>query len=141
MSQNVDNHGDLEDDWSAEYDLTIESIRENAPSEPGVYQILQEGEHPRYNRQTRVIKIGESQNLPSELENHLTRHTCRNRLIRILNSGQQITFRYRRTDAKDSREEQDRLLRVFEDRHWDLPVLSLQRGYLREQDRHYRDLG
>ncbi len=37
--------------------------------------------------------------------------------------------------------EEAKLLREFEDIHWDLPVLNNQRGYKRGDDRQYRAAG
>jgi hypothetical protein len=35
-------------------------------------------------------------------------------------------------------EREARLLREFEDAHWELPVLNAQRGYARDEDTHFR---
>ena len=39
----------------------------------------------------------------------------------------------------ENKEIESELLRQFEDRHWDLPVLNSTRGYGRDTDKHYRE--
>jgi hypothetical protein len=127
--------------WSVEFPFTPEAIRHNAPTAPGIYEIMQSMEYPRYESKTRVLKIGKSDaDVRQELLNHDQRHTAANRLARIRNREEiSVTFRYVALSAAEAGAEEKRLLREFEDRHWDLPVLNSQRGYDRGEDRHYRD--
>jgi hypothetical protein len=48
-----------------------------------------------------------------------------------------LAFRYAGLSTNEAREAEKFLLRGFEDKHWDLPVLNSQRGYDRGEDRHY----
>jgi hypothetical protein len=127
--------------WSAEFPFTPEAIRQNAPTAPGIYEILQSMEYPRYESKTRVLEIGMSDgDVRQELLNHVQRHTTANRLARIRKrQGLSVTFRYVALAVAEAGAEEKLLLREFEDRHWDLPVLNSQRGYARGEDRHYRD--
>ena len=127
--------------WSEEFAFTAEAIRKHAPTTPGVYEILQSVEYPRYEGKTRILKIGESDlNMRQELFNHLQRHTAANRLARIRKrQGIQVSFRYAVLDAAQATSREKEVLREFEDQHWDLPLLNDQRGYRRGGDRRYRD--
>ena len=126
--------------WSAEYPLTRESAENYAPLDSGVYEILQSAEYPRYKGMTRTLYIGQSiTGLKSELLNHFGRHVVANRLERIrLREGIQVAFRFAVLSPDATTRAEKTLLRQFEDRHWDLPVLNSQRGYPRGGDRHYR---
>jgi len=126
--------------WSAEYVLTRESVENRAPIDSGVYEILQSVEYPRFEGRTCTLKIGRSKTgLKSELLNHFGRHVAANRLERIrLRQGIQVMFRFAVLGPDAIALAEKTLLRQFEDRHWDLPVLNSQRGYLRGEDRHYR---
>ncbi len=125
--------------WSSEYPFSTESIKNNASNTSGVYEILQQYEYPRYRGFTRILEIGMSKkDLQSELANHEIRHTAANRLARIRGqSGLGVSFRYCEVEADEAGGVEKALLREFEDRHWDLPVLNAQRGYSRGEDRHY----
>lgn len=127
--------------WSTEYEFTKEAILKNAPASAGLYEILQSPEYSRYEGKTRVVEIGMSESdLQTELLNHLTIHTTANRLARIRGRvGIQIFFRFATMKPEDARISEKRLLRQFEDKHWDLPVLNSQRGYSRGEDRHHRN--
>jgi hypothetical protein len=127
--------------WSSEHAFTKESIERHAPNSSGVYEILQSVEYPRYQGNTRILKIGMSKsNLRDELLNHLIRHTVANRLARIQwHQSVQISFRYLAFSLESAKNVERDLLREFEDEHWDLPVLNSQRGYARGEDRHYRE--
>ena len=126
--------------WSPEYSFSSQSIYTNAPEEPGVYQVLQQQEYARYFGTTRILKIGLSgQDLRTELVNHLNRHVAANHLKRILNQPEPgVSFRFSVLKTEQVADAEKTLLKEFEDRHWDLPVLNAQRGYKRGDDRHYR---
>ncbi len=125
--------------WSTEIPFTRDAIRKNIPNEPGVYQILQSLEYPRYHSATRVLKIGESADLQSEILNHVIRHVAANRLARIRNQADvKVSVIYSLVQQKDTEEVESDLLRQFEDEFWDLPVLNGQRGYKRGDDSRYR---
>jgi len=126
--------------WSDEFEFRQESIDRYVPVAAGVYEILQSIEYPRYQSTTRVLKIGMSQSdLCQELSNHVIRHTSANRLSRIRRrEGVLVSFKYASLSPADAVAAEKQLLRDFEDRHWDLPVLNSQRGYKRGEDRHYR---
>jgi hypothetical protein len=130
----------MEPNWSGEFPFTSEAIRRNAIVSPGVYEILQSHEYQRYEGKTRVLKIGMSQsNLCQELSNHLDRHAAANRLARIRSRrGLMVTFRFVPAESGSASSVEKQLLRDFEDRHWDLPVLNSHRGYERTEDRHFR---
>ena len=126
--------------WSSEYPFSTESIKDNASDTPGVYEILQRDLYARYCGSTRILKIGMSKtDLRGELENHVYRHTAANRLARIRGqAGLGVSFRYCEVEADEAGGVEKALLREFEDRHWDLPVLNAERGYSEGKDRHYR---
>lgn len=128
-------------EWSEEFSIASDTISGKVPVNPGVYLILQSVEYPRYEGKTRILKIGMSKSdLRQELLNHLGRHTVANRLLRISKRQDlSVTFRFAIVDAIKARLEEKQLLRDFEDNHWDLPVLNSQRGYERNEDRHYRE--
>lgn len=128
--------------WSVEFDFSEQGISK-APQKPGIYEILQSAEYPRYEGTTRILKIGcshRADDLQSELKNHLKRHAAANRLRRICRRPNlQVTFQYSQTsDGAEARTKERELLMQFEDKHWDLPVLNAQRGYNREEDKKYR---
>lgn len=127
-------------DWSGEILFSPETIRQEVPSESGIYEIIQSTEYPRYRGETRVLKIGCSRsNLQAELQNHLHRHAAANRLARIQGTpGITVSFRYAVLHAEAVLDEEKALLRSFEEEHWDLPLLNSTRGYDRGEDRHYR---
>lgn len=76
--------------------------------------------------------------LRAELQNHLDRHTAKNRLRRIRRAGQAVlTFRYAVCPQEEVAQQEREWLRAFEDCHWDLPVFNSTRGYGREEDSHY----
>ena len=126
--------------WSAEIPFHRDAIIRAVPHSAGVYQVLQESEYPRYRGSTRVLKIGQSdRDLCGELLNHFQRHTAANRLMRV--RGQTdlvVSVVFARTDGDAASAHEGKLLRAFEDVHWDLPVLNSQRGYERGADGHYR---
>jgi excinuclease UvrABC nuclease subunit len=126
-------------DWSKEYPFERESLQ-YVPEEPGVYQFLQSGEYHRYRGASRILKIGASKsNLRLEIENHFVRHTVANRLARITNQKELlITFVYARKRSEETIELEKLLLREFEDKYWDLPILNSTRGYIRGEDDHYK---
>jgi len=127
--------------WSDEYQFQRSDINEYAPAAAGVYEILQSIEYLRYEGPTRTLKVGMSKSdLRQELLNHIVRHTSANRLSRIRKRvGVRVTFRYATLSPGDAIEAEKQLLRDFEDKHWDLPVLNNQRGYLRGEDSRYKD--
>ena len=126
--------------WSEPIPFEQVSIRSRVPSTPGVYQIVQEPSYARYEGTTAVVKIGKSNSdLQSELLNHFQRHTVANRLVRIRRRlGVVVSLVYSALESADATEVEARLLREFEDAHWDLPVLNAQRGYARDRDGHFR---
>jgi len=88
-----------------------------------------------------VLKIGMSEtDLREEIMNHFQRHTAANRLFGIRNRIEiQVTVDFIMDFIGNATEIERKLLREFEDKHWDLPVLNSQRGYARGQDRHYKE--
>jgi len=135
----VGHKNDMNDMWSKELPFERGSF-DTVPENPGVYQILQSIEYPRYQGQTRILKIGASKsNLKAELENHFIRHTCANRLQRVRNRNVlKVTFIYLMTEDSMAIEKEKNLLQQFEDSHWDLPLLNSTRGYARGKDNHFR---
>lgn len=126
-------------DWSPEIEFLARQVR-RVPADPGVYEIRQSMAYPRYRGCTRVLKIGMSErSLRKELESHFSRHTAANRLgrLRALPDAK-IVFAFATCPAVEAELHERMLLRQFEDQHWDLPVLNAQRGYARDEDRHYR---
>jgi hypothetical protein len=121
--------------WSEKRALDKENIKE-APDAAGIYRITQATDYDRYNGKTNILEIGMSKkNLRNELENHLSRHTTANRLAGIRNKHP-VFFECSRVNNPKVWE--DCLLRDFEDKYWDLPVLNSNRGYDRNEDIHYR---
>ena len=127
-------------DWSPEYPFSTESIKNYVTNTSGVYEILQRNPYARYRGTTRILKIGMSkEDLQHELTNHERRHTAANRLARVRGqAGLNISFKYSVVEAEGAADAEKALLKEFEDRHWDLPVLNSQRGYGRGEDRHYK---
>jgi hypothetical protein len=125
--------------WSAEIQLDPSAITRAVPHRAGVYRILQSAEYPRYRGTTRVLKIGKSlKDLCEEVLNHAQRHTAANRLNRVRRRANiSVTVVFAETSPEAASECERRLLRSFEDDHWDLPVLNSQRGYERGSDAHY----
>jgi hypothetical protein len=129
-------------EWSGEIPFEEDEIGREVPDEIGVYQILQHEEYPRYVGKTRILRIGKSDSsLRQEILNHFVRHTVANRLARIRNVvGISVTVVYATIGKDKTTETEKKLLRYFEDVHWDLPVLNSNRGYKRDGDKHYRRL-
>lgn len=125
--------------WSVEIQFDPSAIARALPHRSGVYQILQSMEYARYRGNTRVLKIGKSlKDLCEEVLNHVQRHTAANRLVRIRRREDvSVTVVFAEMSAEAASECERRLLRSFEDNHWDLPVLNSQRGYERGSDAHY----
>ena len=125
--------------WSDEIQFDTAAIARVVPYRAGVYQILQSTEYPRYEGTTRILKIGKSlKDLCSELLDHFQRHTAANRLSRIRRKlGVTVTLTFAETDPESASRHEQLLLRLFEDTHWDLPVLNSQRGHERGGDAHY----
>ena len=125
--------------WSADVPFNNESVRALVPVSPGVYQILQSEEYHRYQGRTRVLKIGMSErNLQAELLNHFRRHAVANRLARVRSRKQMIvSIVFAVVPTERARKAESALLRQFEDEHWDLPLLNANRGYGRDEDKHY----
>jgi hypothetical protein len=111
------------------------------PNSSGVYEVLQSSDYPRYRGSAKTLKIGMSNaSLQKELLNHFVRHAVANRLTRIRNlPGLTITFHYTLLSVEPAATLEKRLLRAFEDAHWELPLLNSTRGYERGKDRHYCD--
>ncbi len=117
--------------WSKEFSLGKVDIK-NAPETGGVFEVRRNSCYCRYKGKTRVLNIGQSRNLRKELTNRLDgRHTTARRLDKI-RVGYKVTFRYSETDNPKDLETE--LLKEFEDKHFDLPVLNAQRGYGRGED-------
>jgi hypothetical protein len=129
-------------EWSTEIPFKEDEIGTQVPDKAGVYQILQHEEYPRYMGKTRILKIGKSDSsLRQEILNHFVRHTAANRLARIRNViGTRVTVVFATIGNEKTTETEKKLLRYFEDAHWDLPVLNSHRGYERDEDKHYRRL-
>ena len=128
-------------DWSEEIPFDESIIGNKVPRDAaGVYEFLQSEEYPRYQGSTRVLKIGMSKtDLRKEIMNHFQRHTVANRLDRIRNIPKiKVSVKFAVVAVENATKIEDNLLREFEDKHWDLPVLNSQRGYSRGEDKHYR---
>ena len=127
-------------EWSKEIEFKRSEIRGQVPSISGVYKILQSEEYARYQRKTRVLKIGMSHtSLQQELINHFNNHTAANRLARIRKRlGITVTVQYSTVSSELAREVENELLQQFEDEHWELPFLNSTRGYKRNADKHLR---
>lgn len=128
-------------DWSKEFPFDRNTIENQVPRKPGAYIFFQSEEYPRYRGSTNVLKIGMSKtDLREEITNHFQRHTVSNRLSRIRNRPEiRVTVAFAIDAVGNTAENEGKLLREFEDEHWDLPILNSQRGYARGQDRHYRE--
>jgi hypothetical protein len=125
----------MHDNWSQKFELTKESIKGNAPNKSGVFKIIQSVDYPRYFGNTKILKIGMSKSdLQVELLRHLNQHTAANRLARIRRHKIQVFFRYFNCSPEEAEDAERDLLKVFEDKHWDLPVLNSTRGYRRGED-------
>ena len=126
--------------WSAELPLEQSLIRSGVPQRPGVYEIRQTPAYSRYAGTTNVVKIGKSDaDLQAEVLNHFGRHTVANRLARIRSqAGVVVSIVFATLSSAEAGLAEAKLLREFEDVHFDLPVLNSQRGYSRDADRHYR---
>ncbi len=126
--------------WSQEIPFDTKAIEGHVPPRTGVYRILQSEEYPRYEGLTRILKIGMSKtDLHKELLNHFQRHTSANRLYRIRRrAGINVTVDFIVDTEENAIEMERKLLKEFEDDYWDLPILNSQRGYARDEDRHYR---
>ncbi len=124
--------------WSAPVPFEPDAVRRLIPAAPGVYKILQDPPYSRYEGTTDIVKIGKSEgSLRFEVLNHFGRHTCSNRLERIRRrAGINVSVVW--AASNDAAAVELTLLREFEDRHHDLPVLNSQRGYARDADKHYR---
>jgi excinuclease UvrABC nuclease subunit len=121
--------------WSTKFEFDREHIKNNIPIKSGVYVFLQKDFYRRYKGETRIIKIGKSSNLRQEIENHLIRHTCANRLKRIQkHNNQKIYFQFIEMNEEGIDDMEKILLKEFEDEYWDLPILNSQRGYARGED-------
>lgn len=83
-----------------------------------------------------MLKVGKSdKGLQQEILNYLRVHTAANRLARVrTRSGPAISVVFSLLPGRIESE----ILRLFENAHWDLPVLNSQRGYLRDEDAQYR---
>jgi hypothetical protein len=127
--------------WSEEISFDKNTIENQVPRKPGIYRFLQSEEYPRYRGSTRVLKIGMSEtDLREEIMNHFQRHTAANRLFRIRNRIEiWVTVDFIVGSVGNAIEIERKLLREFEDEHWDLPIINSQRGYARGQDRHYKE--
>ena len=127
--------------WSQEIPFNESTIENHVSRKPGVYRFLQSEEYPRYRGSTRVLKIGMSEtDLREEIMNHFQRHTAANRLFRIRNRIEiWVTVDFIVGSVGNAIEIERKLLREFEDEHWDLPIINSQRGYARGQDRHYKE--
>lgn len=125
----------MHSDWSPEIAFHSAAILA-IPSTPGVYQILQDCEYPRYRGSTRVLKIGMSRsNLRAEIRNHFNRHTVANRLKRIrAEKGLSVTVQFILGTPDTAREVESDLLRAFEKAHWEVPVFNSTRGFRRGTD-------
>jgi len=104
-----------------------------------VYKILQSVPYPRYCKKTKILKIGMSKtSLQNEILNHIHRHTVANRLIRIQGRRNiEIFVQWCECNENEAVQLEIELLKCFEDKHWDLPVLNSKRGYMRGADEHY----
>ena len=128
--------------WSKEVHFRRDAINGQFPREPGVYRVIQSKPYSRYKGETRTLKIGQSEtDLAEEIIRHLVGpHTAKNRLARI-RSQPDLTVTVQCILPQQSPTELERkLLRDFEDKHWELPLLNSQRGYRRNEDVHYADI-
>jgi len=130
----------MEIEWSGEIPFERGRIEKEVPAQPGVYKIIQSEPYQRYVGQTPILKIGMSRtNLKHELLNHFIRHTVANRLARIRNrESLKVSVVFVLLSKDSAIDVEGKLLRDFEDNHWDLPVLNSQRGYGRAEDGHYK---
>lgn len=122
--------------------LNRKNIIRHAPEAAGVYEILQDHAYDRYKNKTTILKIGmTSANLREELLRHLYQHTCANRIQRI-SRKETLKFKFSLTrPGRAAKKKELQLLKKFEDKYWDLPVLNSTRGYKRGEDKHYRNNG
>jgi hypothetical protein len=131
---------ELDIQWSSQVPFELPAVEREVPDKAGVYEILQSETYSRYNRCTRILKIGLSKgSLRQELANHFVRHTTANRLARVRKrSGVQVSVVFAVLAQDLVLQKENELLRRFEDEHWELPLLNSQRGYARNADGHYR---
>jgi hypothetical protein len=125
--------------WSPICELTKNGIA-TVKKFSGVYEIRQSTIYQCYRGQTHVLKIGMSRvNLRAELMNHLTRHTCKFRIMRIQGATplKPLLYRYSLCEPVEALPLEKRLLRDFEEQHWQTPILNSTRGYSRNEDKHF----
>ena len=86
--------------------------------------------YSRYRGDTTILKIGMSKgNLRKELLNHLNRHHAADRIKRLqYEEDIEVLFSFVVSEAADVREIEGELLKEFEDKHIDLPLLNRQGG-------------
>ena len=125
----------MHNSWSPEIPFEHSEVTRITPN-AGVYRILQDIDYPRYNGSTRIIKIGMSRaSLKNEIRNHFNRHVAANRLKRVKqNNGIKITVQLLETEPDEAYRLELQLLRDFEIKHWDLPLLNSTRGFVRGTD-------
>jgi hypothetical protein len=119
--------------WSKCLPLDEKGIK-GVPCKKGVFEIHQSKCYYRYKGKTKALNIGQSeQNIRKEIKNRRTIHTSANRLNRIMKmKGLKVTFRY--VESRSPKKLETKLLKEFEDKHGELPVLNSQRGYKRGED-------
>ena len=102
----------LSANFSLLYPLTVESVRTNSPTCPGIYEFrLKNREVEYHNCKTPVIYIGSTGNIKKRLRDHLGKNT-KNGRIRDFLKNHECFFRYIRF-SKDWNEEEARMYQLF----------------------------
>jgi len=98
--------------FSMLYSLTLESVQNNAPASPGVYEFRLKGQEIEYpNGKTNVIYLGSAMKLKKRLKEHLR---ANNKNVDIRDSLRKFgcSFRYIQF-SRDWKEEEKRLYKLF----------------------------
>jgi len=102
----------LSANFSLLYPLTVESVRNNAPSGSGIYEFrLKNREIEYYNGKTAVIYIGSTGNIKKRLRDHLGKNT-KNGSIKDFLNNHECSFRYIQF-SKEWMEEEIRMYQLF----------------------------
>lgn len=100
--------------YSISYSLTIQSVNNNVPFKPGIYELSLKGQTIQYQKgQTEVIYIGSTKNLKKRLREHVG-PSSKNGEIRAFLRKHSCLFRYI-IMQKNWRKEEGRLYNLFVD--------------------------
>ncbi|MFH1552153.1 MAG: GIY-YIG nuclease family protein [Candidatus Omnitrophota bacterium] len=118
----------LSANFSALYPLTVESVQNNAPAGPGIYEFRLRGKEVKYpNGKTGVIYIGSAGNIRKRLKEHLGKNSKNSRIRRFLRE-RGCAFRYIQF-SKSWRQEERRLYDLFASTYGAPPGCNRMRPY------------